>query len=493
MANDKPISDEFVSGPYGHTAVGPVVSLAALRNRNDTPYTISKDEIAISENSELGHPFMPVGLVQETPRAFLNRNTRVPGVERIPSANASFRQLRTLPWGSHQSLQMTEDDQQATQLHRLQWLIQRNKQLESEIDQLREGSLGISQPASLSNNIQVFHCLHDEGPDESTIGDDSDDDGWSTYSSRPSWEIQEGDATLRSQFLVPDSREYIKKKGGIDFVIYKFYTKVHQQSAVKAALRDSEPLPEPESAYQHILLNSDDMVDAVQTLFASYPTLRMEFPKVHRDQQLESPFIWWYHCRKLHAGRNPRSVESPLVAKLTDWIEINYAATYNAVDDQFRRGRVSGSSMEYFMRSGQVIVSDDNGLVRGYQAISRPTLAEDTLHDRDEISAAKRQQRWNVRAQRLDYSGEFRCTSIQLPVKLETDTKDEEVDIASLAVLPLEHVSHDVRERLLRRGKMFWKCRDRQLVSYEGKSVAGGHGVWYTFCFDSHSIIMLFI
>ena len=469
----------------------------------DTHYTISKDERATGKRSKLQalapmpkflHSNLTASMSELIENSAKSKSEEWPAPysKQDSQADGSFGQQPTPPRGSHHSPQTAGDDRQATQLHGLQWLLQRNKQLEDEIHQLCEGSLGIHRPPSLPNNIQVFHCLYLAHHDNDGHGGDKDN-RWNTYLSKPRWEIQAGHVTLRGHFLVPDSREYIKRKGGTDFVVYQYYKEEHQLSAVKAALRDSGPIPEPEPAYQHILLNSDDMVNTVQALFEQFSTLRMEFPKVHKDQKLESPFIWWYHCRKLHAGQSPRPEESPLLTQLIDWIENNYAATYEAVDEQFRRGRVSSSSMEYFIRPGQVVVPNNNeGLVRGYLAVSRPALEKDTPRDGKEIPAAN-QRTWTVEVERLDYSGGFHCFNEQLSVKLETGTEDEEVDIASLTTLPLEHVSHSIREGLLRRGKMFWKFRNRQLVSYEGDLVTGKHGVYYTFSFDSLFETMLLI
>lgn len=160
-----------------------------------------------------------------------------------------------------------------------------------------------------------------------------------------------------------------------------------------------------------------------------------------------------------------------MVAKLTDWIEANYASLYDQIDRKFDKGLVSKESMEYLIRPGDVLISNDNGRLSGCLATSRPRfdVGQRALEEKDKHNP-KPSWSWSIDSYAFMYAGKFRREDENIDIVLETECEDVEVDITSLNVVPLKYVSDDIRETLLRRGKRFWKCRHKQFVSYEGNS-----------------------
>lgn len=357
----------------------------------------------------------------------------------------------------------------------LQQMMQHIQELEADNHKLRQDL--IKRSAIITH--QVFHCLADEGSDKDDSDYSDDEDAQNVYVSEPSWKIHNQEVTLKGRSPVPDPEGYAEKQNAA-FIIYKRYSMNHQRSAINKAMRTKQPLPDPQPARQDVLLCSREMVEAVQALFAQHPTLRTDFPPVDKIRSIKAPYVWWYQCRKSNDIHNLPSRQAQLVVALTDWIEANYSSFYDQINDQFRRGRVSSASVECLIQPGDVLVShDDDGMPMGHLATARPRLesvASNQTAD-NEQHKSKFQWVWSVSSHSYTYAGHFVRTEKTIALSFETETKDEEVEISSLNLVPLQYASKEVQERLARRGKMFWKCRNRQLVSYEGDSAKGKQAV----------------
>ncbi|KAF3806905.1 putative 26S proteasome regulatory subunit-like [Colletotrichum gloeosporioides] len=341
----------------------------------------------------------------------------------------------------------------------LQKMKQRIQQLEAENEKLSR------PPPAVAVRVRIFHCLQNEDMDEHT------------YLSEPEWMVNEDDIRLSARSLLMDPKRYIKKEKGISFVVYKCYSEDHQRDAVEEARKFSGPLPHPVPAYQDILLTSKEMVDAVKAFFALHPASRGEFPKVNTDDRLSAPFIWWYHHRKSNKiGCLPHR-QAELVNALIGHIEQAYAPLYDNIDEQLSRGFVSNASMEYLFRPGQVLISFTDGIPQGHIAISRPFTYSDEPDDYAIIPTSKRRRdpsekylsQWNISTRSISYRGNFVRVEEKLKIEFETETETGEIDISTLPVVPLEYTSEAVQERLRRRGHTIWKCREKRLISYQGK------------------------
>ncbi|KAK2006375.1 hypothetical protein LZ32DRAFT_611335 [Colletotrichum eremochloae] len=331
---------------------------------------------------------------------------------------------------------------------------QRIQQLEAENEKL------LPTPGA---RVQIFHCLDDEDNEEIA------------YLSEPEWAINEDNIQLRSRFPIMDPEGYIEQKN-ISFVVYKHYDVDHQAAVIEEAKKCSRSLPNPEPAYQEILLASDGMVDAVKAFFALYPKSSQEFPKVNTYDRLQAPFIWWYHHRKSSKIGNLPSHQSELVKALVSHMEEAYAPLYDSIDEQFSRGFVSDISMEFLFRPGKVLVSVNDGVPQGYVSMSRAFAEADEEHRPNQRTSENRQDhsmlhfsRWVIPTRSIDYRGNFFRVETEIRVDFETEMENGEIKISSLGVMPLEYTSRAIQERLVRRSQTLWKCRKKRLMSYQGQ------------------------
>ncbi|KAK7460276.1 hypothetical protein Landi51_00524 [Colletotrichum acutatum] len=312
--------------------------------------------------------------------------------------------------------------------------------------------------------VCIFHYLEKE-----------DTDG-STYLSEPEWTVKENDIRLSARFLLTNPERYIEREEDISFVVYKCYSEGHQRDAVEEARKSSRPLPDPEPAYQDILLTSEEMVEALKAFFALHSTSLQEFPRVNIHKRLSAPFTWWYrHRRSSEIETLPRR-QAELVNALVSHIEEAYAALYDNIDEQLSRGYVSNTSIEYLFRPGQVLVSCTDGVPQGHIALSRPYAYVNEPSDILTLPKSKARQdasenymsQWTIASRTISYRGEFVRVVKELKIEFETETENGEIDISSLPVMPLEYTSRALQERLMRRGRTFWKCREKRLVFCQG-------------------------
>lgn len=325
--------------------------------------------------------------------------------------------------------------------------------------------------------VQTFHRLENENTGENV------------FLSEPEWMVNQNDIRLSARFLLMDPEGYIEKEKDISFVVYKCYSEEHQRDAVEEARKSSGPLPNPEPAYQDILLTSEEMVEALKAFFSLHPASRQEFPQVNTRYRLFAPFLWWYRHRRSNKIESLARRQAELVNALVSHIEEAYATLYDNVDEQLSRGYVSNVSMKYLFRPGQVLVSFTDGVPQGHIALSRPYTHGDEPSDNSTLPTSKDGQdppekylsRWNISSRSISYRGDFVRMEHELEFEFETETKNGEIDISSLPVMPLEYTSQAVQERLMRRGQTFWKCRKKRLISFQGAGqiygVSGGRAL----------------
>lgn len=324
---------------------------------------------------------------------------------------------------------------------------ERVQQLEVENTRLRSKLIN---PDSI--NIQAFHWLQNQGHSDIC------------YLSEPEWEQHAEHIILRGQFPVPDPVGYSQHQN-MTFIIYKYYDCSKQESEIKAAVEAKRPLARPKAYTQAVILISKEMVTAMKAFFAQTPSCT-DVPKLSEMQPLLPPYIWWYHRRKLHDIESLPKRQAQLVMALVDWIEASYASEFDMIDDQLMRGCVSSLSMPFLFRPGQVFVSNEAGVPKGHIALAYPQAAND--RKRDQQDASKKPAPWIIHCHSLQYYNEFYFCKGTVKIVLETELPDDEVDITTLGAVPFKYVMQSVQEKLAQRAKVWWKLRNKKLVSYEG-------------------------
>ncbi|KAJ3540144.1 hypothetical protein NM208_g5192 [Fusarium decemcellulare] len=343
-------------------------------------------------------------------------------------------------------------------------------QLEEEIQELRR-----QQSSLQSTTWQILHKVEDDE---------------SSYLIEPCWAMDDGhQLRLRGNMPLADEAGYLAQRLDIAFVVYKHYKHDYQTKAIEKAKIEGSTLPDPAPAKETIQLLSEQMISAVDIFFNSQPRFKDYFPDWSFKIPFQSPFLFWYHFRLdegIEAMPEPHRTQMRL---LTDWIEQNYNDIYSDAETEFAHGKVSRSTMPFFVRPGEVVVSKSDKGIEGY--IAKSWATEDIHRCPSQPSWADEPHNtsssWTVKAWSYRYDGRFYEHNTALSIDLEFDEDHHNVDISKLSVLPLRFGDGEFDAQLVHRGRVMWACREKKLIAYKhGPDNALAGGERYMVDFDTY-------
>jgi hypothetical protein len=322
------------------------------------------------------------------------------------------------------------------------------------------------------------------------IGNDSKQPA-TAYLDEPTWAIgPRGKIVLKANFPIPDVEGYIEQQHEVAFIIAKFYTPTEQQSEVQSALREKRKLPIPVSSSETIRLESQNMIEAMESYIRGKPKFNDDFPDFDVRSPLLAPYLFWYHDRSPDSFENLSELHRKYMLKLTGWINENYGDMYRRVVDQLERKVVSYESVAFLIKSGDVIIvnstpGQEGGQLKAKVATSWPSsrtaqravdsgsgqIWRNNPNDKENKYIWK----WGVSCWAYKYDGSFYRHPENIEIKIEAQTLEQETDIRKLNAFPLRYATEETRDLLQKRARTIWSCRYQRLVSYEDKS--GTYGV----------------
>jgi hypothetical protein len=231
------------------------------------------------------------------------------------------------------------------------------------------------------------------------------------------------------------------------------------------------------------------MIEAIEAFIAKRPKFRENFPHFNVRDALPAPYLFWYYNRSPQAFDGLSDLHRKYLNNLTGWIDSNYGDIYDRADKQLLRGVVSYESMEFLIKPGDVIISNDKPdqedenlhaeIATSWPSSETPKLVDigsDMPWAKKIKEDAKRYTwTWNVDSWAYKYDGSFYRDTGFTQIKMEAESVDEEIEIRKLNVYPLKYASEETVQFLEQRGKAYWSCRHRKLVSYDDKN--GTYGV----------------
>lgn len=234
------------------------------------------------------------------------------------------------------------------------------------------------------------------------------------------------------------------------------------------------------------------MIEAMEA-FTSRPKFKEEFPHFDVRAALPAPYLFWYHDRSPEAFEGLNALHRKYMLKLTGWIDENYGEMYLRVEKQLERRVVSYETIEFLFKPGDGIILDTKPEWEGIApnaeiATSWPLsttpkqlvdAAAENFWAKIKDKKKKFTWKWTLECWAYRYDGSFYRSDRYIEINMQADRMDEEVDIHKLNAYPLKYASEETRALLEKRGRTFWSCRERRLVSYEDRK--GIYGV----CFHS--------
>jgi hypothetical protein len=210
-------------------------------------------------------------------------------------------------------------------------------------------------------------------------------------------------------------------------------------------------------------------------------------------KEMDAPYNFFFHhyqelVKLTKINQTHRETLSPLLS----FLDQRYVAEYVEANNKFSQGLVSALHLEKLFRPNVLVVGGDTrtGEVKAPArkderqllavvsrswpvSLSSPNTGLDTTHiDRKRGSDAIHELltwKWIFQSWEYNYDGQFFRNHRVMEIVLQARSSDEEVNIRKLNVYPLEYAETDFKAVLERRGRTFWSCRHRRLVSYEDK------------------------
>ena len=218
----------------------------------------------------------------------------------------------------------------------------------------------------------------------------------------------------------------------------------------------------------------------------------------------------YHHSRILDTLRHgmDASAQEQLLS-FSNYVAQAYGSEYAAADALISQGRISPQFVHYLFRPGDVLIQRSDDEYRGWIARTWPVAAhqERVLRGSAESRKSGGQasqyrsvkssdnvrgdtvmiQYYRIEAWNWCFDGNFERKGELIPFSIQFDdhrkpyvaetqnygslntqgVDKKGVNIKDLAVYPLQCADTEIVEKLRKRGKTFWMCRDRHFISYE--------------------------
>ena len=302
-----------------------------------------------------------------------------------------------------------------------------------------------------------------------------------TYIGQPQWSLDsKKNVVLRGNNSIGNLESYLKYNNHSPFVVVRTY-RSEPPNRSRTQQRDTfSTLPTPQHIAESIIFVSDEMKDAMKSFLGSQINLPEGFINNEMNTGvIEAPYLFWYHMRSTADWHDLSAPHEKLMRNLTVWINQHYEDEYTQADGLFQQGLVSFPTIKYLIKPGDVVLSRLNkDTQQAHMVVTWPlyesyTTPPERQERQIQHNKNRRSWRWGIRTWNYDFVGQFYRNDTNETLELLVTNMEDEIQMADLNLFPLKFASKSIRDKLDARGRRFWSCRTRQLVSYEGK-VNGG-------------------
>lgn len=310
---------------------------------------------------------------------------------------------------------------------------------------------------------------------------------------------------------------YLEKNKDVAFIVYRNFDPESTNIIAKEGTVDGtggRAVHLPKHTSETIRPINKDLDGALRTLLGSKEEYAELFNEYVASYELSAPYLFIYHSRAslegLLSGLSlPARTQLSL---LSDYVTEMYRDEYAAADSLLLRNKISPEGVPYLFKPGDLLVSRVDGQYLGCVATSWPKIHWKKRVPRMRASTSKNGTSLpscgpqdamtravtdkvtihgcEVKVWRWAFDGnfqrEYETIQVEIPI-VENEDKNapgpkgkssqrvedkehkynpEENDISDLNVFPLQYAPANIVEECRRRGKTFWKCRNRRLVSY---------------------------
>ncbi|KAK4061556.1 uncharacterized protein Triagg1_10265 [Trichoderma aggressivum f. europaeum] len=291
------------------------------------------------------------------------------------------------------------------------------------------------------------------------------------YLDQPQWLA--GETSSRAAFAgnlpVHNIPAYLSKHPEICCVIYRDYD-ISSFIGKEPPDEDLNTPVSPEQTGEFIEPVSRSLTSAVARFF-DYYKFNTDAVASFNSLKLIAPYVTIYYAREKGLPSFMATLERRQHAQfqtVLDYILSRYENDYGIFDEMTSKGKISQAYIEYLFKPGDTIVLGKDQEARG--CLCKTWLRKNTTKSTDFHQEVPNQDKikstFELEAWSWDFDGEF--LKKESNILMEFDVKDySEKNISDLSLRPLRFVDGATETRLKTRGEWFWKCRERQMVSYD--------------------------
>ena len=307
----------------------------------------------------------------------------------------------------------------------------------------------------------------------------------SVYLGEPHWESGDPDTVLRADRPLRNVDHYLDQHPEIAYIFSKVYNPNPPRDRTKVESKDGV-FRKPKPYFEYLRLVSEHLIEAVSYIADHLPDFDDFFGDFNPTADIPAPYLEMYYAIPLldDVLSDLSPIQAQLVNQLSSSILMSYGHEYRNAERLFKKGLVTSQLMKYLVKPGDVLVQKNTtqGFVaRSWAELtsarseygdavnsSRSTYESNMRqHPSDEDSTEKLSYEWKIKAWCWAFDGAFQVKPMTLSLKLEVTFEGDEVDIHELNVFPLVYSQGStLRDKLETRGRMFWKCRHKHIVSW---------------------------
>lgn len=289
---------------------------------------------------------------------------------------------------------------------------------------------------------------------------------------------------LHGRRAVKSMPRYLSRNPGAGFIVYRTYscTDYHQhlfdtlqdtsghyiQSDLFVLDQDAAPaFPERE----HMDIVSDELCHVIDDVCS---TRKVDAPWQDHDMfarrqsgwdsehNMLAPYLYLHHTRELLRKVPSNSQYREHIDLLLGYIDDSFGHEYRQAEELFGEGYVTRGHIHKLFSPNQILVIQQGEHIATVMTKNCPRPHSFPIR---------------IDCERWSFDGRFARSNERIVIHWPSDERqqwygshqidDGRVAISSLAAYPLEWASLEIQDLVLRRGKIFWQCRDVRFVSYE--------------------------
>jgi hypothetical protein len=251
-----------------------------------------------------------------------------------------------------------------------------------------------------------------------------------------------------------------RQRGAISFIIFKgMECCKNTTSGVFVSEKEAAELPDVKET---IRVTSQALEDAFEFLRSEFKSQTRDFPEFKIGYEIQSPFLWYFQKRSFMVTLD--SIPDRHLSQirlLSDHIERSFGDHFARIDYLISRGKITNQYLPYLFEPGGVVVEKRGAEYMGFEQDTWPTITKN-----DTVYTTPSKYQHSISCQAWGFEGEFFKTWQDISLDFG-DPRQPLKAIKDLNILPLRFAEAGVKEELLRRGSVFWKCRFRSFVSYK--------------------------